>query len=46
MSNHQNLDADYVVIGAGAVGMAFADTLISESDSSVILVETGLKLPV
>ena len=43
MSNRQNLEADYVVIGAGAVGMAFADTLISESDSSVILVERRAK---
>jgi len=33
------LNADYLVIGAGAVGMAFADTLLSESDATVIMVD-------
>lgn len=33
------LEADYVVVGAGAVAMAFADTLLGESDATVILVD-------
>ena len=31
--------ADYVVTGGGAMGMAFTDTLINESDASVIIVD-------
>jgi hypothetical protein len=31
--------ADYLVVGAGAMGMAFTDTLVTESDASVILVD-------
>lgn len=33
------LKADYLVIGAGAVGMAFTDTLLAESDATVIMVD-------
>lgn len=33
------LEADYVIIGAGAPSMAIADTLLSESDSTVIMVD-------
>nr|WP_156720781.1 NAD(P)/FAD-dependent oxidoreductase [Mycobacterium sp. Root135] len=33
------LEADYLVIGAGAMGMAFVDTLISETDATVVLVD-------
>lgn len=33
------LEADYVIVGAGAVAMAFADTLITDSDASMILVD-------
>jgi len=43
MANRESLEADYVIVGAGAVGMAFADTLVSESESSVILVERRAK---
>lgn len=32
------LNADYLVIGAGATAMAFVDTLLDQSDSSVIMV--------
>ncbi|MEM9621418.1 MAG: NAD(P)/FAD-dependent oxidoreductase [Pseudomonadota bacterium] len=35
----QTLEADYLVIGAGAVGMSFVDTLLDESDASVIMVD-------
>lgn len=34
-----NLKADYVVIGAGAMGMAFVDTLLTETDYDVIIVD-------
>lgn len=37
--NPSPLIADYVIVGAGAVGMALADTLIAESQASVILVD-------
>ncbi len=35
----QPIDADYLVIGAGAMGMAFADTLITESEARVVIVD-------
>ncbi len=33
------LEADYLVVGAGAVGMSFVDTLLDESDATVIIVD-------
>ncbi len=33
------LDADYLVVGAGAVGMAFTDALVDHADVSVVLVD-------
>lgn len=33
------IDTDYLVIGAGAAGMAFADSLIGESDADVVMVD-------
>ncbi len=33
------LETDYLVIGAGAVGLAFADTIISETDANIIIVD-------
>lgn len=33
------IEADYVIVGAGAAGMAFADTLLSETDASLALVD-------
>jgi hypothetical protein len=33
------LEADYVVVGAGAMGMAFTDALVEHADASVVLVE-------
>ncbi len=33
------IDTDYLVVGAGAAGMAFADSLIAESDADVVMVD-------
>ncbi|WP_044875105.1 FAD/NAD(P)-binding protein [Pseudomonas sp. LFM046] len=33
------LETDYLVIGAGAAAMAFVDTLLSESDATVLMVD-------
>ena len=33
------IDTDYLVIGSGAAGMAFVDTLVTESDSHITLVD-------
>lgn len=35
----RSVEADYLVVGAGATGMAFADALIAESESTVVLVD-------
>lgn len=35
----RKLEADYLIVGAGAVAMAFADTLLSDSDASLIIVD-------
>ncbi|MHA7651676.1 NAD(P)/FAD-dependent oxidoreductase [Mycobacterium sp. ML4] len=35
----QTLDTDYLVIGAGAMGMAFTDTVITESEARVVIVD-------
>lgn len=29
----QPIETDYLVIGAGAIGMAFVDTLLSDTDA-------------
>jgi len=33
------LEADYVVVGCGAAGMAFADLLIAHSDATVAMID-------
>ncbi|MGO9929210.1 MAG: NAD(P)-binding protein [Mycobacterium sp.] len=33
------IEADYLVVGAGAMGMAFIDTLVSETQASVVVVD-------
>ena len=33
------IEAEYLVVGAGAMGMAFIDTLITETDARVVLVD-------
>lgn len=37
--NTQRVDVDYLIIGAGSAGMAFADTLLSESDATMAIVD-------
>ena len=38
-NTHSPLEVDYLVIGAGAMGMAFVDTLLSETDATVAIVD-------
>ena len=35
------IEADYVVIGAGAAGMAFTDTLLHNGTSTVAVIDAG-----
>ncbi|WP_293010475.1 NAD(P)-binding protein [Mycobacterium sp.] len=35
------IDTDYLVVGAGAMGMAFTDTLVAETDAQVVVVDRG-----
>ena len=35
----ETIEVDYLIIGAGAMGMAFADIVLSESDKTVLLVD-------
>lgn len=35
----RTIEADYLVVGAGAMGMAFVDTLVSETEARVIVVD-------
>jgi hypothetical protein len=39
MSKGKELVADYVIVGAGAVGMAFADAMLTHSDASMIIID-------
>jgi saccharopine dehydrogenase-like NADP-dependent oxidoreductase len=32
-------ETDYLIVGSGAVGMAFADILLTESDANIIIVD-------
>ncbi|MEL6693372.1 MAG: FAD/NAD(P)-binding protein, partial [Pseudomonadota bacterium] len=34
-----HLETDYLIVGAGASGMAFADTILSATDHEMILVD-------
>src|SRR5919205_1656349 len=35
----REIETDYLVVGAGATGMAFVDALIAESDADVVMVD-------
>jgi len=35
----KTLDTEYLIVGSGAVGMAFADILLSETDASMVIVD-------
>ncbi len=37
------LEADYLIVGSGAVGMAFADVLLTETDANIIIVDRFAK---
>lgn len=37
------LQADYLIIGTGAMGMAFADILITETDATIVMVDRYAK---
>ena len=39
----QHIETDYLVIGSGASGMAFADTLVQESDAHITIVDRHAK---
>ncbi|WIM87269.1 NAD(P)-binding protein [Candidatus Mycobacterium wuenschmannii] len=36
-----SIETDYLVVGAGAMGMAFTDTLVAETDAQVVVVDRG-----
>ena len=38
MATHTH-ETDYLIVGSGAVGMAFADILLTESDANIIIVD-------
>lgn len=38
----ETLETDYLVVGAGAAGMAFADALLTHSDATIIIVDRRL----
>ena len=35
----QEFETDYLVIGSGAMGMAFCDALITETNANIIIVD-------
>jgi len=35
----ESIEADYLIVGAGATGMAFADTLLSESQATMVIAD-------
>ena len=40
------METDYLIIGSGAVGMAFADTLLDESEAHITFVDRHELAPV
>lgn len=41
---NEELQTDYLIVGAGAAGMAFADSLLTHSDASVTIVDRRHKI--
>jgi cation diffusion facilitator CzcD-associated flavoprotein CzcO len=39
MKSVGRIETDYLIVGAGAAGVAFADALIADSDADVVLVD-------
>ena len=39
MSGSSEIETDYLVVGAGALGMGFVDTLIEHSDADVVMID-------
>ena len=37
--SHQSIETDYLIVGSGAVGMAFADVILSETDADITIVD-------
>ena len=37
------IETDYLIVGSGAMGMAFADTLLVESDADMVMVDRHAK---
>jgi hypothetical protein len=37
------IEADYLIVGSGAVGMAFADTMLTESNATIVMIDKHQK---
>ena len=44
MKTETTLQADYLVIGSGGMGMAFCDVLLTETDADILIVDKHLSL--